>query len=74
MYGNVREWVADFLGSYPDGRELDPRGPKTGEGNIQRGGSWGNVGSFMNSRRRGNGPTKSKSSKLGFRVALMKVD
>ena len=74
MHGNVREWIAEFLGPFPDGRELDPRGPETGEKNIQRGGSWGNVGSFMNSRRRGNGPTLSKSSILGFRVALMKAD
>ena len=74
MHGNVREWVADFLGPYSDGRELDPKGPKAGEKNIQRGGSWGNLGAFMNSRRRGNGPTESKSSILGFRVALMKAD
>lgn len=64
MYVNVREWVADFLGSYPDGRELDPRGPKTGEENIQRGGSWGNVGSFMNSRREEMDPLKASHQNL----------
>ena len=64
MYVNVREWVADFLGSYPDGRELDPRGPKTGEENIQRGGSWGNVGSFMNSQREEMDPLKASHQNL----------
>ena len=72
MHGNVREWVADYLGSYPPSTVFDPSGPNFGEKNIQRGGSWGNVGSFMHSRRRGNGPTDSPSSVLGFRVSLKK--
>ena len=72
MHGNVREWVADYLGSYPPSTVFDPSGPNFGDKNIQRGGSWGNVGSFMHSRRRGNGPTDSPSSILGFRVSLKK--
>jgi len=72
MHGNVREWVADYLGPYPQSTVFDPSGPNFGEKNIQRGGSWANVGFFMLSRRRGNGPTDSPSSILGFRVSFKK--
>ena len=70
MHGNVREWVADYLETYQNKRVVDPRGPITGEKNVQRGGSWGNVGSFMSSRRRGNGPSEQGSQILGFRLCL----
>jgi formylglycine-generating enzyme required for sulfatase activity len=70
MHGNVREWVADYLETYQNNRVVDPRGAITGEKNVQRGGSWGNVGSFMSSRRRGNGPSEQGSQILGFRLCL----
>ena len=70
MHGNVREWVADYLETYQNSRVVDPRGAITGEKNVQRGGSWGNVGSFMSSRRRGNGPSEQGSQILGFRLCL----
>ena len=70
MHGNVREWVADYLETYQNKRVVDPRGPITGEKNVQRGGSWGNVGSFMSSRRRGNGPSEQGSQILGFRLCF----
>jgi formylglycine-generating enzyme required for sulfatase activity len=40
MAGNVYEWVADWLGSYPTGPVTDPRGPERGTTRILRGGEW----------------------------------
>ena len=40
------------------------------EKNVQRGGSWANVGFFMFSRRRGNGPTEQGAQILGFRLCF----
>jgi formylglycine-generating enzyme required for sulfatase activity len=40
MHGNVREWRADYDGSYPSGDVTDPTGSATGGSHVQRGGSW----------------------------------
>ena len=39
MLGNVREWCHDWYGGY-SGDEVDPTGPPSGSGRVQRGGSW----------------------------------
>jgi formylglycine-generating enzyme required for sulfatase activity len=41
MAGNVWEWVVDWQGSYPSERQVNPRGPSSGEYRVLRGGSWG---------------------------------
>jgi formylglycine-generating enzyme required for sulfatase activity len=40
LAGNTAEWGADWYGLYPDGRQVDPQGPSSGEQRVVRGGSW----------------------------------
>ena len=40
MAGNVWQWCWDLYGSYSSGSQSDPRGPTSGSGRVDRGGSW----------------------------------
>jgi len=54
MYGNVAEWCNDiFSTDYNKSSSLnDPKGPKTGEGRVLRGGSWMDSEESLTSSRR----------------------
>ena len=69
LAGNVREWVADWYGNYPGGRQVNPAGPASGESRVPRGGSWLDVPDDIRSANRGANSTDYTRHKVGFRCA-----
>lgn len=55
MHGNVKEWCFDWLGDYPHGAVVDPKGPPSGKQRILRGGSWNSYDPYCRSASRGAG-------------------
>ena len=83
MHGNVSEWCNDWYGEDYDndnqGQEgylsNDPKGPKTGELRVVKGGGYYSVPSDCRSARRfGLPPTTNDNKYLGFRVALVPIE
>jgi uncharacterized protein (TIGR02996 family) len=72
MHGNVREWVADWYGPeyYDDSPEENPTGPISGEGRVQRGGSWGSFSWGCRSAFRLSIEPDRGASVGGFRVTM----
>ncbi len=69
MSGNVWEWCADHLGTYPGGSVTDPAGSVAGAESRPRGGSWFGYDFYCRSANRdaGNPPYRND---FGFRVVL----
>ena len=69
MHSNVWEWCDDWYGEYPTGAVIDPKGPKTGERRVLRGGSFlYNVSDARSSGRSDGSPTNRTYSR-GLRLA-----
>jgi hypothetical protein len=69
VVGNVWEWVADWYGDYPLGRQVNPTGASLGRYRVLRGGSWlGNPGNVRSAYRSWDEPG-SAGYGGGFRCA-----
>ena len=69
MHGNVREWCADWYGSYSTTAVTDPTGPTSGSYRVLRGGSWSNGADYCRSAYRNSGNPDGYRN-FGFRVCF----
>ncbi len=70
LTGNVREWVADWLGKYPSESSANPAGPASGDLKITRGGAWYDTPDDVRAANRGGESLEYYRDNLGFRCAL----
>lgn len=70
MSGSVYEWCSDIYGEYPSEPQIDPVGPQSGTGHVNRGGAWDADANMCRvSLRMASGPL-TKDFNLGLRLAL----
>ncbi len=67
LAGNVEEWVNDLYGEYPIETVDDPKGPKTGDERVIRGGSFERGAAWQRSAMRGHDFPSARRIWRGFR-------
>jgi formylglycine-generating enzyme required for sulfatase activity/serine/threonine protein kinase len=75
MHGNAWEWTADRYAAdyYTNSPKEDPPGPAVGESRVLRGVGWNDfVPSCRTAYRHGDAAPSSRTSYVGFRVALLR--
>ena len=70
LSGNVREWVSDWYGYFPNERVSNPQGPLEGDSWASKGGSWYDAPFNLRSTNRGANAMDYWRHKLGFRCAM----
>lgn len=77
MHGNVFEWCRDYYNpNYQYGKnpeQVTPGNGERGSWRVFRGGCWLHPAKDCRSAARASYPPKTKMSRLGFRVALVKI-
>ena len=69
LYGNVKEWVADWYGAYPAGPVTNPQGPPTGYSRVLRGGNFYSSARGCRPASRGSDLPSARYRSVGFRLA-----
>jgi formylglycine-generating enzyme required for sulfatase activity len=69
LYGNVAEWVSDWVGDYSATWQENPSGPAQGSRKVVRGGSWRDKPKFLGSTVRDSAPPAEARDYIGFRCA-----
>ena len=70
MHGNVREWVMDWYGDYPEIAATDPTGPSSGTLRVLRGGHCTSTIQSCRSASRSSWKPNQQGPYFGFRVIL----
>ena len=70
MSGNVAEWCSDWMESYSEGEQTNPRGPREGESRVLRGGHYNSVSAACTVYDRSWYVPSGKSEYFGLRLAM----
>ena len=70
VFGNVREWTADWYGPYSADPQVDPKGPPSGQRRVIRGGDYWHGSRRSRARFRDTRPPGDAVASIGFRVVL----